>query len=403
MNNIWFTLYPEVFIWIKNENCIIYNSRNYKSLNFLLKREVRLICEEIVVPNNLYSVEISQKDYQKKNVKEWISSVIKINAGYISYSNKSKKPISLYPILRVQDDIIHYMFEHNNGIGGSIIKNVNEVTFYFNGSDDGSNTIYKQSIYPIQDKSYNLEFNKIYSFIKSCKNPFLQTINLVGNIFSVHNYKSEIEKIKNFSTQINFYICIEDFVANKELIKSMDWDNKISFIIVLFANKYSLLNSKIDSNYKINISKKICLFSESDYSYIMKYISIDPNHIIVPIYNGNNIDFFKSYVYTDLIELKSIKLSKRHIFIRQALNAHDFGKLTVMPDGKVYTNVNEEPLGTIDDYAYDIVYNEFMTGKSWFNIRNQKPCSECVYQWLCPSLSNYERVIGKPNLCHVQA
>lgn len=405
MKNLWFTLYPEVFIWIKKENCIIYNSKNYKSLNILLKEEVKSLCEEIVASNNLYSVEITQKDYQKPIVGEWISSVIKINAGYLSYAKKCKKPISLYPLLRVQDDIIYYRFEHNNGIGGSIIKNVNEVTIYFNGSDYGSKTFYNQSIYPIQDKNIILDFDKILLFLKSCKNPFLQTINLVGNIFSIQYYKLEIEKLKELCIHINLHVCVEDFVKNRDQIKDIDWGNKISFILVFIPSKFSLLTSIIDYDYKIKIIKALHIFSETDYSNAMEYINIDlkkNRYNIIPILNEENIDFFKSYIFTDLKELRNVKLSKRHILIRQALNAHDFGKLTIMPDGKVYANVNEEALGTIDNYPYDIVYKEFTSGKSWFNIRNQKPCSDCVYQWLCPSPSNYERAIGKPNLCHIK-
>ena len=94
-------------------------------------------------------------------------------------------------------------------------------------------------------------------------------------------------------------------------------------------------------------------------------------------------------------------LSKREIFIRQTLNIHNFGKLTVMPDDMVYANVNHEPLGSVDDTIYSLVYKEFTEGKSWLHIRNQAPCMDCVYQWLCPSPSNYETVIGKPNLCNI--
>ena len=50
---------------------------------------------------------------------------------------------------------------------------------------------------------------------------------------------------------------------------------------------------------------------------------------------------------------------------------------------------------------HEIVYNEIEKGKSWLRIRNQFPCDNCVYQWICPSPSNYEIAIGRSNLCHV--
>jgi pseudo-rSAM protein len=88
--------------------------------------------------------------------------------------------------------------------------------------------------------------------------------------------------------------------------------------------------------------------------------------------------------------------------MHQTLNTNDFGKLTILPNGSVYSNVNMEPLGTIENTVYSLVYKEITKGQSWFRIRDQAPCYDCVYQWLCPSPSNYELVIGKPDLCHIK-
>lgn len=74
-----------------------------------------------------------------------------------------------------------------------------------------------------------------------------------------------------------------------------------------------------------------------------------------------------------------------------------------MPNGDVYANLNHPTLGNINMHSiHEIVDKEIKEGLSWFRIRNQAPCNECIYQWLCPSPSNYEISIGKPNLCHVK-
>lgn len=39
---------------------------------------------------------------------------------------------------------------------------------------------------------------------------------------------------------------------------------------------------------------------------------------------------------------------------------------------------------------------------NWMKIRNKKPCSNCIYQYLCPPPSKYESMIGKMNLCHIK-
>ena len=73
-----------------------------------------------------------------------------------------------------------------------------------------------------------------------------------------------------------------------------------------------------------------------------------------------------------------------------------------MSNGDAYAHVNYQLLGNIYTHSiHEIVYNEIEKGKSWLRIRNQFPCDNCVYQWICPSPSNYEIAIGRSNLCHV--
>ena len=85
------------------------------------------------------------------------------------------------------------------------------------------------------------------------------------------------------------------------------------------------------------------------------------------------------------------------------MNIYDFGKINIMPNGDVYANLNHPILGNIyTDSLYEIVHKEVEEGKSWLRIRNEAPCNDCVYQWLCPPPSNYEIAIGRSNLCHVK-
>ena len=95
-------------------------------------------------------------------------------------------------------------------------------------------------------------------------------------------------------------------------------------------------------------------------------------------------------------------MSKREIFAHQALNTNYFGKLTISSDGNVYSNINGKPLGTINDDVKQLILHEMENGSYWLKIRDMEPCCNCVYQWLCPSPSDYELQIGKPNLCHVK-
>ena len=142
------------------------------------------------------------------------------------------------------------------------------------------------------------------------------------------------------------------------------------------------------------------IFSIKDYNFLKENSLLSPNTQSYPIFR-NNLEFIKSLLFINENDFNELELEKREIFIRQKLNVFDFGKLTIMPDGYVYANVNKHLLGCINDSPIDLVYKEFLTGESWLYTRNYKPCKNCIYQFLCPSPSNYEIAIGKPNLCHI--
>lgn len=111
---------------------------------------------------------------------------------------------------------------------------------------------------------------------------------------------------------------------------------------------------------------------------------------------------FEECIYIDQEELDSIELDRQGIFALQALNTNDFGKITILTNGKVYANVNEKPLGNIQDNLKGMLCEELEKGTSWRRTRyNLEPCSQCRYKLICPSPSNYELAIGKNNLCHI--
>ena len=124
---------------------------------------------------------------------------------------------------------------------------------------------------------------------------------------------------------------------------------------------------------------------------------------IKPIYNGSNMRFFEENVFVSKADILNASLSIKDIFAHKSINVYDFGKINIMPNGDAYANVNHPVLGNIYTHSmYEIVSKELEEGKSWMRIRNQAPCNNCVYQWLCPPPSDYEIAIGRPNLCNVK-
>ena len=127
------------------------------------------------------------------------------------------------------------------------------------------------------------------------------------------------------------------------------------------------------------------------------------NAAIIPYFTGYNQDFFEEFVYLNKEEILGTRWTKQQIFAHQVINTTDFGKLNITPEGKIYANANFQPVGTVYEDIRMLVYAEMKNGESWRRTRNaMKPCNNCLYKYLCPSLSNYEIAIGKTNLCSVQ-
>lgn len=401
MKNNWFTLYGDVFLWLNENTGLVYNAENKSRFIFHLSDKIEKICYQLLEIENLYTVMLTDEEISDDEINQWINSLITIQAGYLSIDTElDKRPVSLKPILKIQDDKKYYEEQHKLGFRGKILQNLHELTFYINGSEYGNNEYFKQTIYPIKSQLV-LDDLKIRSFIKNSRNLFLSNINLVGNPVSYFGFERLINDITDFHLQCTIHIMINDFLDNIQEIVKNKWPENIRFNIIIDTSFDTSCLQDVPFRYTMTF----VVFSENDFmqfSNLFDSFSETHDSRFIPLYNKENLSFFESNVFIEKEEMDKIDLSKNEIFIRQAFNIEDFGKLTVLPDGNVYANVNMIPLGTIDDSPYSIVYKEFISGQSWFRLRDQVPCDNCIYQWLCPSPSNYEIVLDRLNLCHVR-
>jgi uncharacterized protein len=154
-----------------------------------------------------------------------------------------------------------------------------------------------------------------------------------------------------------------------------------------------------------NVKFHFFIEDEVQYRAVNEFIDrFDLENInIVPIYTGKNDSFFTDNIFLEKEDIFSSIIDLRQIFRNQKLNSNDFGFLTVLPNGDVKANINREKLGNVyENPILELLYKELIENTAWRKIRNQGVCKSCLYQFLCPSPSNYEIVIGKPNLCHIQ-
>lgn len=377
--NYWFKIEPYVHISIVNSNVLLYNTFDG---SFIESKDIEIVklLKETLLKENCGVVLLTAERYNLDNIRKFIMELMAKYMGDIIDIELSKsKPVQIMPFTSLVNT--QELFKKQNfPTGKKILEYLSEISIYVD---------------------YNTNIMDLNSFLKSLPN--ISTVNIIGNLKDVANYKELL-------------LVLDQFPSLKKI--TCNYSNVIS-LQPEFVNNFSysiLINYPIDIS-KWNYSRRLllnqsipfeCIFevtSMDNYSQINKFIEefgIE-KHQLKPVYTGDNIDFFKENVFLTKDDILSTPLSISDFFINQSMNIFDFGKIAIMSNGDIYANVNYPILGNIHTHSiYEIISKELEEGRSWLRIRNQAPCNTCLYQWFCPSPSNYEIAIGRPNLCHVK-
>ena len=377
--NYWFKIEPYVHISIVNSNVLLYNTFDG---SFIESKDIEIVklLKETLLKENCGVVLLTAERYNLDNIRKFIMELrAKYMGDIIDIELSKSKPVQIMPFTSLVNT--QELFKKQNfPTGKKILEYLSEISIYVD---------------------YNTNIMDLNSFLKSLPN--ISTVNIIGNLKDVANYKELL-------------LVLDQFPSLKKI--TCNYSNVIS-LQPEFVNNFSysiLINYPIDIS-KWNYSRRLllnqsipfeCIFevtSMDNYSQINKFIEefgIE-KHQLKPVYTGDNIDFFKENVFLTKDDILSTPLSISDFFINQSMNIFDFGKIAIMSNGDIYANVNYPILGNIHTHSiYEIISKELEEGRSWLRIRNQAPCNTCLNHWFCPSPSNYELAIGRPNLCHVK-
>lgn len=405
--NYWFYLEPYVYGRIENDNVLLYNTLDSSSIEETNKDIVMLINDLLEKKNNGVIL-LSYELLSNKEIANFIDAVRSRFFGDIIDITLSKlKPIQLVPQLNLQRDIARYSKKNQYFLNEIDLTYLHEITIYLNGFPDkkffqngGFPTFFKNTSNHNEQSLIDL-----ISFLDPISKSGLGNLQIWGNDLFEYSYFDHLLKflsifpskktlvINNFQIDLSklYYLKSGDFEiqlciyypVNEDLIR------RIIFELSLLDIRFNVL---------FMIRDEIELASAED---LLSRLEMK-EYLFQPFYTGNNIEFFRKYVFLKKEDILLSTLTMKEIFSRQKLNSYFFGKLEILPNGDVYSNTYFPKLGNIkSETLSEIVRKEFFEGGAWLKIRNNHPCIHCVYQWLCPSPSNYELAIGKPNLCHV--
>jgi len=406
MGKFWFYLKPYCFVWAKGKTCLIYDSHSGKGIELKNTKRIQWLINQLNDLNNLYCIELSENLLKKNGVGIFISKIQDSGSGnLIPVVPGKRKPAFLVPFLNLQQDINKLRKEPERSLGKDIMKNLHEISIFINANNVQNSNVFEQFIYQNCIEG-NLLTSDIISFLRQIRTSFVNIINVYADNFLKHpDLGPLINELDKMNIIKNFCLPLGCFPANISELEFLESPHCRLTVLVEPGFVPQLL---IDASRKLNLTSiqvewVFAVSSKREFTKVNSIIlkSNLESVEIKPFFNGKNLKFFKENVFLTKEDLLNSGLSKREVFAHQVLNTNDFGKFTIFPDRKVYANINHPPLGLIAEPVNQMVFSEMDKGTSWRRIRDMEPCCNCVYQWLCPSPSNYEIAIGKPNLCHV--
>ena len=409
MKRYWLYLEPYSFVFEGEQGAIVYNTLNSRIIH--VRSTVVLDLVRILnLSDSGYCVELIEEQLKEKEIHSFIKDLRDSFSGdIVPVKETMNKPFIIKPILNLVYD--PEKFEKNLGktLNENLLHYLHEITLYLDFSCAHSCTYcrkcYQQFLFCTKCQSSL----KTYISMKEYANLFkrlnvigLKKMNLVvNNPFDNQRFEEMVLLLKDSDFSINLYIHYRNLTH--EIVDRIC--KMKNFNITILADDKITEKKMQEYNSCGTVYWKFVISSEDEYvTVINDFAGEDIDNVeLIPFYNGHNEPFFRKNVYTDVDDLLSASVSKEDIFARQVMSTNLFGKLIIMPDGEVYSNMNTSSLGNLKELPLDdLIYNEFSRKNSWLLKRDKEPCLNCVYRYLCPSPSNYELVMGRLNLCHIK-
>lgn len=379
VSDYWFTIEPYVFVDIKRKHVLLYNTLDGVTIESTNEKIVELL-QETLQEENCGVALLTHERYRQEEICCFVDELReKFMGDVINVSLSDGKPVQILPFYNYSKE--QELYKKNNF---SSYKNILEKLFEISLYIDATTNITKL----------------IHFLITLPKN---LTFNIVGNMEEVPNYSELFSYLDHCSSPKNL-LCSYKNIIPLQPIFAHNFSYQISVSFPINVERWNhamkvLLSQALPVEFVFEVS------SEEDVQLSEQLIEqhqID-KYRLKPNYTGNNIRFFENEVFLSKEDILSTPMTMKDFFARQAMNLYDFGKITILPNGDVYANLNHPSLGNIYvNNIHEILHKEVEEGKSWFRVRNHPPCTDCVYQWICPSPSNYEIAIGRSNLCHVK-
>lgn len=405
MTAYWLYLNPYTFIFKGDESSLVYNTING---SYFLYREKHVLdaLEYLSDPNHGYIVPISCEQAKNRRFVAFVREVRRSFSGDVVSTkqfDEKHKPFIFMPKLRLYNDVKRIKKERGESLGELILRNLGEVTFFLSGTCThhcvNCKQYCKQFVHCTQEYGEAVltldDYIRLFTQLEACG------VNLLNFALSELSESNEelLLGLQSYSCKKHLYLSWKNL--NHDFLKFLNEKTELHVSVDLSEEDTATLSSRIEAYKGYPISWEFIVTQESDLDFV-EQMDLEKK-TMRPFYNGKNRSFFEDAVFMGLEDITEIPISKKQIFRRQALNENFFGKMYVHANGDVYTNLNQKALGNFKTHTLgEMIYKELDDSHAWLKIRDGEVCGNCVYRYLCPSISNYELVLKKENLCHIK-
>ena len=402
----WLTILPHVYYVQKNGKALLYNTQTGENIHTNNIQVINLL-EQMHEKKNLGVVDIDEVKY--KQIDDFIKESTTKNICTINpIVANQPKPVQLMPILNLQRDVERLQKEEGRSLGEEVLHYLSDVTIYLNNSCNLNcrecNSYFNQFFHCSQSfNAENIDFNLLMSFLKQLTFILIRRLSITGgNIFLYPHFSELITFLQKEKIRPLFGIHYGNIDVSKISLLN-------DFPVEIFVT-YPLENDFIHNFEFLSKQKNIKIIFEitSEENYKESEVLISKYAIehydYKPFYNGSNQAFFKKNIYLSKEDIFSDVVVQRVVFAHQKLNTNFFGKIYLLPNGDIKAHPLKSVLGNCkQEILVKILEKEMVTNTAWRVIRDKEPCSKCLYQFLCPSPSDYEWAICKSNLCNINS
>lgn len=425
----WFYLEPFVYISIKKGTLFLFNTLNAEVIEEKSAPVIDII-KKMQTGNNLFVLEMKQDDLRRcPAFSRFISNVReKLMGDLLDQSITPRKPVQMIPHLNVQKDINRMRHRPYKDIGQDIMKYLHEITLYINAACTrdcpSCGSMSKQFLNCNKhDPPLEMAIAQIDKIVASVKGSGLSEINICGgDIFLYSDFArltARLHGIPVWKSYCVHYLNLPD--RQKPLAALQSELTRLHLLVAPPFEEDGLEKAlSLVKHFALNAVFDFSVESEEDVACVRKLISrrqiddysFNPHFKQAAAGTGSsysspgrpktNLDFFKNNVFLTGEHILGTRHEMTDIFQKQTINLMNFGHLLILSNGDIHANINTKKIGNIKkDTLHEAVYREMSKGEVWLKTREKiKPCQDCHYNLLCPSISNYEYVMKRNNLCH---